>query len=1544
MALTDHGNMFGMLHFAKAAKKVGIKPIFGMEAYVAPTRRDVKEKIEGIPPAFHICLFAMNDIGLKNLFKLSSLAYTEGFYYKPRIDDELLSTYKEGLIVTSACLKGKIQWYLMQQAQAETEANADGWLQLAYDEAGKMKDMLGDCFYIELQRGMKEHEQILPWQVIIAKKFDIPCIVTSDAHYSNREDSKFHEQIVCLSTGKTINDENRLIFSTDTLFLHSEAEAREQFPEWPEAIDNTQLLADRCNVTLPEHYDYIFPVYGDDDVEEFKREARAGLAQKGLDTDTRYVERLEYEISTIVDMGFPSYFLVVADYIRWAREQGIAVGPGRGSAAGSVVAWVLGITTVDSIEYGLLFQRFLNKGRKEMPDIDVDFCQDRRGEVIEYLTRRYGAGKVAQIATFAGFKPRGAVRDFCRVQGEPYALGEKASKLIPAAIRGKEPSWEKTLKESPGLRSDDFNDIINMAQKSEGLIKQAGMHAAGVAIAPVDILNHCPVFLGKKKELVCQWDKKQVEQVGLVKMDILGLSNLTIIDTCLRLVKATRGEDIDILNIPMDDPEAYDVVCKGDVSGLFQLEGGGGIQELSMKLKPRSVGEIAAISALYRPGPLDSGTADEYVARAQGHNEVIYLVPELEPILKETYGLLIYQEQAMKIATDLGGYTLEEADDLRKAIGKKIQEKMDEQEEKLLAGMKNINISEDKAREIWETIKVFADYGFNKTLDKNTKVCTIEGIKRIEDCKSGDTVFTWADDNTIKHSKVVALHDHGKVPLWEVEFNDGSVERCTLDHKWLTEHGQLPLWEIIQMDIPVWGSPIYTAKARGSSSVLLPMHAAQENEREALYLSRLPTRVSISSAISDTQKGVQKIPLFGEKWQARTQTQEDAVWSKLIYDTTRSQVPQTELRKVPGNPQTNQGPELQRFGTYRRNAQEILRNRQKNISKTRDSKAKSRKTSQLESYAPRENGRDNSKSSSFTKEIKNGSLVGTLSLADRIHKKCPTKMRFTRKETSRLCKSWAKNSRGGRRTLALSANTISSEPRQGSAKRQNARAGNIKTRLEINPTINAEFQEQLWRTYISRPGSINQNYPRRPVARYALLRKPIRISFCGFKQGYDLEVDHPAHNFFLASGHCCSNSHAVAYSIITYQTAWLKAHYPAEFYCALMTIRYKDRTKVMEYLRDCRKADIQVLAPDVNESKVGFTVIQGVVRFGLSAIKGIGEKIAKKIALEREKNGPFGDIFAFYARTGVTRNVMEVLAMAGALGSLDIGRAGVLEILDDLVGHKTQIAKYEKKLVTYEKKLEAVRERAVLRAELQEQGEKKSKIPNALKEPEKPIQPLDVAIPECEELDLDELLSLEYETLGIYVTSHPLYAYEQEIMGKSNAHTASLGDGSKGEHIRVVGVVNHVKDITTRKGAKMAVIVLEDLHGTIEVTVFSRLYADVSQKLEEGRVLLVGGRVDSVDENLHKIIATGIEDLTKKRARRPGRGKEPKEAKLIITEPSEELLQQMADIITASPGQCVLTVVLQLGRYEYTLDKPATVSSKALASFKTLGGTRITIR
>ncbi len=719
MAITDHGNLFGAVKFFQKAIESGIKPIIGCEIYVAKGSRFEKRAQKGEDVSYHLTLLVKDEEGYRNLVKLVSKGYLEGFYYKPRIDLELLGEHSRGLIALSGCLGGEIPSLLLRE-------DIEG----ARERAKTYLSIMGEGnFYLELMRhGLPEQDIVNKGLLELSKELGIPVVATNDVHYIYPEDALAHEVLLCIQTGKRIDDPGRMRMETDKLYLRSHEEMAELFSDIPSAISSTWEIAERCNFefNLKDKHLPVFDVPPGYTLESYLRE----IAFKGLENRRirgelskdipyeAYVDRLNYELEVIAQTGFSGYFLIVWDFVNWAKSRGIPVGPGRGSAAGALVSYVLGITNIDPLRWGLLFERFLNPERVSMPDIDIDFCKERRELVIDYIKEKYGRENVAKILAVGSLSARAVVRDVGRALGFSPKEVDRIAKMIPSTIGitikdalNLEPRLKREVSEN-----DKVKKLIDIAQRLEGLSRHASTHAAGVVITPWPLTEYVPLYKADKEdeEVTTQYDKDDLEALGLLKMDLLGLKTLTVIDTTCKLVESYRGIKVDLDRIHLDDPKTYELLQSGRTEGVFQLESSG-MKDLIRRLKPTKFEDLIALVALYRPGPLQSGMVEEFIERKHGKKPVEYEVPALREILEETYGVIVYQEQVMLIASKIAGFTLGQADLLRKAMGKKKMDVMQEQRTAFIEGAVKNGYSREFAERLFDKMEKFAEYGFNKS-------------------------------------------------------------------------------------------------------------------------------------------------------------------------------------------------------------------------------------------------------------------------------------------------------------------------------------------------------------------------------------------------------------------------------------------------------------------------------------------------------------------------------------------------------------------------------------------------------------------------------------------------------------------------------------------------------------------------------------------------------------------------------------------------------------------------------------------------------------
>jgi DNA polymerase III subunit alpha len=1030
VAMTDHGNLYGTIDFYKHAYRYGIKPIIGCEMYVAPKNRFDKNGYGIGETAHHLVVLARNIQGYRNLMKLSTAGFLDGFYYRPRVDKELLKQYHEGLIGMSACLHGEIASHLLRENSTEAERVAEEYRNIFGE---------GNYFVEIMENGLPEQKKANQGLIELSRRIGLPLVATNDCHYLRQEDAEAHEVLLCIQTGKTIEDADRMRFGTDQFYFRSPDEMIRLFSYCPEAIENTIQIAEKCNLTL-EFGKYFLPnfeINSDETLDQhLKKAAREGLERiltnilQDQKEDLRevYEKRLQQELEMIRSMGFAGYFLIVSDFIDFARKRNIPVGPGRGSAAGSLVAYAIGITSIDPIRYNLFFERFLNPDRISMPDIDTDFCPEGRDEILRYVTQKYGSDKVSQIITFGKMQARAVIRDVGRALNIPYGEVDRIAKLIPNVLNIK---LDEAIKREPRLKEEQkgnprIKKLLDLSLSLEGLNRHSSTHAAGVVISDLPLVDRIPLCKSPKEDIVTQFAMNEISEVGLTKFDFLGLKTLTVIKDALGFIREGRGIEVDLANLPLDDRQTYELLMRGDTDGIFQLESSG-MKDVLVRMKPDCIEDVIALIALYRPGPMEN--IPEFISRKQGKTKIVYEAPELESILKETYGIIVYQEQVMQIAVAIGGYTLSEADILRKVMSKKKTDEMERKEKpKFLTGARKKKIPEAKASRIWEQMETFGKYGFNK-------------------------------------------------------------------------------------------------------------------------------------------------------------------------------------------------------------------------------------------------------------------------------------------------------------------------------------------------------------------------------------------------------------------------SHSTAYAIISYQTAYLKAHYPAEFMAALLTSEKDNRDKIISHIGSCREMGIHVLPPDINESMSDFSVVGERIRFGLAAVKNVGVGAIDSIIAVRESGGPFRSIVDFCDRVDSRKSnkrVVESLIKCGAF---------------DSTGHK------RRQLMTYceeimDKSQKRQRERASGQANLLEQFEQTNRTPQN-------GEGSDNGLPDMPEWDHKELLANEKETIGFYITGHPLSRYADRLGMIVTADSSNLATKTDRETLTLAGVVSSIREVQTRRKETMAYITLEDLKGSLTVIFFPEIYKGSYDLLHGVEPLLVKGTVD-IGEDSVKMIATEI--------------------------------------------------------------------------------------
>ena len=1164
IALTDHGNLFGAIDFYNAAMKAGVKPIVGCELYVAPgSRKERGSQDGGYEGANHLTVLVRNRTGYKNLVKLVSRAFLEGFYYKPRVDRELLAQHADGLLVLSGCLNSEVSRMLSAGDAAKARETA-GWYQEVF---GK------DHYFMEVQaHGIEEQERVMAETIRIAKSIGAPVVGTNDSHYLESGHSRAHEALLCIQTGTNLQDAGRFRFSTQEFYIKSAEEMARVFAELPEACRNTLAVAERCNLTL-EFNQFHLPRYvvpSEHTLDSYLHDlAHAGLKRRyGANPGDAIEARLAHELSVIEKMGFAGYFLVVWDFIRYAREQGIAVGPGRGSSAGSLTAYCLGITNVDPIRYGLLFERFLNPERISMPDMDIDFSDDRRDEVIRYVAERYGRDRVAHIITFGTLGAKAAIRDVGRVLGMPYGDVDRIAKLVPNFPLNitLDDAYQKSLPLAEMVRTQaNVKELWEIARTLEGCTRHASVHASAVVISDEPLEEYIPLYKDPKRpELITGFAMGPIEKLGLLKMDFLGLRTLTVLANTVALIKESRGRELDLDRLPLDDKKTYEMLSEAKTFGVFQLESSG-MRDALRGLKPEQLEDLIAMVSLYRPGPME--LIPDFIGRKHGRSRITYEHPAMEKFTRETYGIMVYQEQIMQIASEMAGFTMGEADILRRAMGKKDRELMAKQREKFIAGCRERNTAPAKAERVWELMEKFAGYGFNK-------------------CVSGDTLIEMADGS---RKPIVKIRDGDRV---------------------LTKDGPFP--------------------ARGARP-----------------------------------SGIRSI--------------------------------------------------------------------------------------------------------------------GRLTLANGMTLRCtPDHPIFTQRE-------W------------INAEEL--------------------TDADVVAVLDASYTIDTWAEPLERCHGRGDGSTRTLAAPITWVT-PISFVIDGVEPTYDIEV--PGARSFIANGIAVHNSHAAAYGLVAYQTAYFKANYPVEFMAALLTSEMGDTDKIVKYIEECRAMGIQVVPPDVNVSAVQFSVAGDTVRFGLAAIKNVGEAAMQSILKARSAEGPFKTLEDFCTRVDlrlVNRRVVESLIKAGAFDSLGLTRAHLLATTDAALesGQRQQ------------------RDRA------EGQG---SFFDMPAVAPARAVAPTEIT----PEWDADQRLAFEKEVLGFYISGHPLARYRDVVEPLGVTTTADLAAKGHGARVVLFGHANGLKETSTKGGNRMAFFTLEDMEGTVDITVFPEPFKTAAACLRSGGAVLVRGRVDDGDK------------------------------------------------------------------------------------------------
>ena len=1341
VALTDHGVMFGAMEFYYAARDVRLTPIVGCEAYIAPRGRFDKT----VRDEAHVTLLAADLVGYRNLVALISKGFLEGYYYKPRIDMDLLAKHHEGLIVLSGCMSSLCAQPLLRDDYAGAKKAAQSFV-----------DIFGDRFYMEIMRhGIPEQDIVNTGLIKLAREMQIPLVATNDSHYLNRADAQAHDVLLCIGTGKTVQDTSRMKFMTDEFYVKSSEEMRELFADVPDACDNTLEIAKRIDIKIPEKQ-FNIPIYpvpepeggvglfGVQNPEEYLRDiCEAGLvARYGAEraaNDTALRERLDYELGVINKMGFASYFLIVWDFIKYARDRDIPVGPGRGSAVGSVVSYVLRITDLDPIKFDLIFERFLNPDRISMPDIDTDFCVERRDEVIAYVTEKYGTDHVAQIVTFGTMAARAAVRDAGRALGVPLSDVDRVAKLIPSGPGGL--SIEQALAQIPELRglydaAPHMRQLLDTAKSIEGLARHASTHAAGVVISKDPLVDITPLIKLGDDDVNTQYDMGWVERIGLLKMDFLGLRNLTVMKKAEDEIKRVEKPDFDLALIPDDDTRVFEMLSRGETTGVFQLESDG-MRRVVTELRPSNLNDIIALVALYRPGPME--WIPLYISNKHGRTKLSYLHPKLEPILAPTYAIACYQEQAMSIARDVAGFTMSEADELRKVMGKKQKDKIPFYREKFVNGaVATLGITEKLASDIFAFIEPFAGYGFNKCAHGSTEIQLPDGTRMTLSAAHANPpaeIMAMWPDGQIRPHKVARIVRTGRKALLQVRTASGKSIKITPEHRLLTTEGYR---EVREMTV---GMELITAPRRVTEKQREARRAATIRRNQGLeHRARVSQRVKAYQAARDPEDKRRHMLRMHETYPHLTRNGVAAMRERVKWLFVND--PEWKARFIA-----------------------------KSIASTRA-------------------GYDTGPGYGKCSIASNGMWCASTPERDMcewlIERGIPFEMHRVL-ASGRICDFYF--------------NGIYWEM----------------DGMDRAPGYFAEKYGELPYVVVA-PEDFKATVVRHLGVEHATNGDPIvSIEPCAEAMTYDVEMAPDGPLNYIANRIVSHNSHAVAYGWIAYQTAYLKANHPRAYLAALMT-SVKDKTeKLVEYIDDAKKTGIPVLPPDVNESLTDFTVVGEEIRFGLAAIKGVGEGAVRAIIDARERDGRFVDLFDFVKRIDLkmlNRKVFEALIKCGALDTLPGNRAQKLDALDVALEVATRAARDRES-----GQVSLFGDISVAHEELKPQLRQLAPPP------------------------VLEALTWEKETLGIFVSGHPLADVAEALARGGAVAVKDLRSREDDEFVTVAGMITAVRRTMTKAQQQMLIATIEDMTGSVECVVFPKSYAMLQGTFVPDAIVTIRGRV-----------------------------------------------------------------------------------------------------
>jgi len=1364
LGLTDHGVMNGAIEHYKACQKVGIKPIIGCEIYFVDDHAH-----KGRGERNHLTLLASTDEGYRNLVRLSSLGFTEGLNMgKPQIDMGQLQTHGKGVIALTGCLASRASRRLV-----------DG----SFDDARQHIDDLFGAFgrenvYFEIQQnGIAEQTVVNEGIVKIARELGGTLVGTGDVHYLRREDYHHHAALLCVNTKSTLA-EPKLSFDTNEFFLKSNEEMASDFAEHPEAIAATLEIAERCNVEIPLGGQLIprFLAEGQDERAYLRELVLAGLHERyESPLPARVVERMEMELGVIDRMGFNAYFLIVWDFVKYAKDNGIAVGPGRGSAAGSLIAYSLRITDLDPLKYDLLFERFLNPERVSMPDIDIDFSVRGREKVMQYVVGKYGRESVAQIITFGKMAPRAATKDAARVLGHPYQVGEEISQLVPEPEQGRSPSFEKCLAEGEPLRLRYDSDptakqVVDIARGLEGIVRNNSIHAAAVVIAGMPLTDVVPVQLTEDKtgpslpggeknyKLVTQFSMKPVEELGLLKMDFLGLRNLDVIEDALDIIERSTGTRPDMNTLPLDDPKTYDMLARGDSVGVFQFESEG-MREALKRVKPTVFDDLVALVSLYRPGAMDQ--IPTYARGKKDPSSVRIDDERLEPIVGPTYGVILYQEQAMLISKELAGFSGAQADDLRKAIGKKNREAMAALKPAFFEGCAKNGVSRDVVEKLWTTNEKSADYSFNKCATGDTRVILEDGTRiRLSEAyklQPARLQSMWADGEVRPHG-VTRIVKTGRKPVWHVRCESGRQIKVTAEHRLLTTQGYLPL----------------SAMQVGDELITLPMISERQREARRETMTRLAQRPE------------------------RAAQDERARERMRAYQASRS--PEAKREHMVRMHELH--PHIRRIGAA------AMHERVKWLWANDPEWAAAQAQRSL---------------GAVRAAYDTGPGYGHCSIAS----------------NGMWCASWPE--REMCEWLIDLGVTFEMHKALPGGRMCDFYFDGVYWEMDgmdrPDEFFAAKYAELPY--VVVTPEDFRFKVERHLATAHVENGDPIvSITFVGERSTYDVEMDPDGPLNYVANGIVSHNSHAACYGLISYRTAWLKANYPAEYMAALISSVMNTKDKVPFFVARCDEMGIPILPPCVNVSDHEFVVVDGAIRFGLDAVKGVGHGAVEAIKAAREDDGPFASLWDFCERVdhrAANRKTIEALIKSGAFDETGATRRGMLEVLEQAQGAGQKVQQDAQ-----------IGQGSIFDLGPEPGAPSGAAAAFAVQHP--PIPP--------EEFDKKELLAFEKEAIGVFVSAHPLKDVRAALRVKADISLGEIEKVKHGDWVTAGGIIAATRQLRTRTGSQMMFVTIDDLEGTVEAIAFEKTITEYADLLVADTVVLVKGKVEHGDRGTSMVLSS----------------------------------------------------------------------------------------